>query len=111
MNKFWKKSSKKFWDIQVWVLWKSSRGRTENVLETSQINVPGRHLNARLGRPLDVFPGRPQDIRSRRPGDGQIGSLGDVQRTLEGRSLRRPGTNIYQLGCYIINMISKSWAL
>ena len=42
---------KKNLDIQVWVLWRSSRGRPES---TSQ----GRPLNVRLRRPLDVISGR-----------------------------------------------------
>ena len=80
-----KEKLKKNWNIQVWVLWRSSRGRPE---WTSQ----GRPLNVRLGHSLDVISGRPQDVRlgrtqdvrSGRPRDGQIGSLGDSLETLEG---------------------------
>ena len=75
-NKFWKKSWKKFWDIQVWVLWRSSRGCPENFLGTSETTSQERPLNVRLGRLHEVRLGRPQD--------GQIGSLGDVLGRLEG---------------------------
>ena len=91
-NKFWKKSYKKYWNIQVWVLWRSSKGRSENVLGTSRINLlrkslerqirtsPGHHFRT----PQDIILGRSRDIRSGCPRDGQIGSLGDVLGTLEG---------------------------
>ena len=72
-----KEKLKKICDIQVWVLWRSSRGRPESASQR-------RPLNVRLGRPLDVISvrpqgvrlGRPWDIRSRRSRDDQIGSLG-----------------------------------
>ena len=72
------KKLKQIWDNQVWVLWRSSRGRPES-------NSQGRPLNVRLRRPLDVISGRPRDarlgrprdVRSGRPRDGQIGSLGE----------------------------------
>ena len=83
-NKFWKKSL----DIQVWVLSRSSRGRPENVLGTSQINLPGTSLKRQIktspGRHFRTFPGR------------QIGtSLGRQIGMSPGRSYRifrgRPG--------------------
>ena len=43
-----KEKLKKFWDIQVWVLWRSSRGRPENVLGTSRINLPGTALERHI---------------------------------------------------------------
>ena len=87
-NKFWKKSLKKL-DIQVWVLSRSSRGRPENVLGTSRINLPGtslerqiktspgRHfrttpgrlIGTSLGRSNRIFRGRPRDVGGGRPGD------------------------------------------
>ena len=79
---------KKKLDIQVWVLWRSSRGRPES---TSQ----GRPLNVRLRRPLDAISGRPLDVISGRPRDGQIGSLGDVLGTLEGDVLGTPWGPIF----------------
>ena len=103
---------KKFLDIQVWVLSRSSRGRPENILGMSRINVPGRPLNVRLRRPLDVILGRPQDVRlqcprdvrSGRPRDGQIGSSGVVLRTLEGTYSGRPGDQYLPAG----NIVRKS---
>ena len=57
----------------------SSRGSPENVLRTSQINLPGTSL--------DVISGHSWNVRSGCPGDGKTGSLGDVLRTLEGNLL------------------------
>ena len=61
-NKFWKKSLKKCWDIQVWVLWRSSRERPENVLEIFGINLPGtsleRQIKTSTGRNFRMPPGR-----------------------------------------------------
>ena len=87
-NKFWKKSLKKL-DIQVWVLSRSSRGRPENVLGMSRINLPGTSLERKIktspgrhfrmsresligtspGRSNRIFRGRPRDIRGGRPRD------------------------------------------
>ena len=73
-NKFWKKSLKKL-DIQVWVLWSSSRGCLENVLGTSRINLPGTSLERQiwtsLGRSNRIFRGCPGDVGGGRgrPGD------------------------------------------
>ena len=47
-NKFWKKTSKNFWDIQIWVLSRSSRECPENVLGTSQINLSGTSLERQI---------------------------------------------------------------
>ena len=68
----------------------------------AKTNSQGRPLNVRLRRPLDVISGHPQDVRLRLPWDvrsgyprdDQIGSLGEVLRTLEGEFL---GTNICRL--------------
>ena len=65
-NKFWKKNYKNCWNIQVWVLWRSSRGRPKS---TSQ----GRLLNVKLGRPLDIILGRPRDVRLGRHRDVRLG--------------------------------------
>ena len=84
-NKFWKKSL----DIQVWVLSRSSRGRPENVLGTSRINLPGtslerqiktslgrhfrtsseRQIGTSLWRQIETSPGRSNRIFRGRPGD------------------------------------------
>ena len=57
-NKFWKKSL----DIQVWVLSRYSRGRPENFLGLSRINLPGTCLERRVktspGRHFKTSPGR-----------------------------------------------------
>ena len=94
-NKFWKKSYKKCWGIQVWVLWRFSRERPENVLGTSQINLLGTSLQ----RQIRTSPGHhfrtSQDVRLCRPRDGQIRSLGDVW---GGRPRDVLGTNICWLG-------------
>ena len=45
---------------------------------------PGRILDVRLGRSLDVISRCPQVVSLGRPWDGQIGSLGDVLGTFEG---------------------------
>ena len=45
-NKFWKKSEKKVWDMQVGVIWRSSKRRLENFLGTSRINLPGTSLES-----------------------------------------------------------------
>ena len=88
-NKFWKKSYKKYWNIQVWVLWRSSKGRSENVLGTSRINLlrtslecqirtyPGHHFRTSPGHYIRTFPGyqigmsprRSNRIFRVRPGD------------------------------------------
>ena len=52
-------------------------------------------MNVRLRRPLDVISGRPQDVRLGRPSEGQIGSLGDVLRTLERDVLEMPRGPIF----------------
>ena len=79
-NKFWKKSLKKL-DIQVWVLSSSPRGRPENVLGTSRINLPGTSLE----RQIKTSPGR----HSRASPGRQIGmSTGHQIETSRGRSNR-----------------------
>ena len=99
-NKFWKKSLKKCWDIQVWIIWRSSRGSPENVLRTCRINLPGtslerqirtspgRHFRASSGRQIGTSPGRSNRIFRRRPRDVGGGLPWDVL-----------GTNICRLGC------------
>ena len=88
-NKFQKKSKKLRGIKQMTtycpkdVFQRSSRGRPENVLGTSESTSQGRSLDVRLGRPLDVILGRPQGVRLERPRDGQIGYLGNVLATLE----------------------------
>ena len=102
LNKFWKKNLKKFWDIQTWVLWNSSRGRSENVLGTSRINLPGtsleRHIRTFHGRHFRTFPGR--QIRTSPGWSNRI-----IRRRREDVEWRRPRdvlrTNICRL----------SWAL
>ena len=92
-----RKVKKKNLDIQVWVLSRSSRGRPENVLGTSQINLPGTFLERQIrtspgrhfrtsperqlgtssecqigtspGRLNRIFRGRPGDVGGRRPRD------------------------------------------
>ena len=89
-NKFWKKSSNKFWDILVWVLRRSSRGRRENILGTSRMNLPGTSLE----RQIRTSPGSHFQTSRRR----QIGtSSGWSNRIFKGR----PG-NVWEgtfLGC------------
>ena len=83
---------KKILDIQVWILWRSSRGRPENVLGTSRINLPGTSLELQIKTSLDVISGRPQDVSLGRPWDfklglpldGQVGPLVDVLGTFDG---------------------------
>ena len=74
--------------------WRSPKGRPDNVLGTSWINLPGTSLELRLGRFIHVISRRYQNVRSGRPRVGQIGSLGDVLGTLEGDVF---GNNICQL--------------
>ena len=99
-NKFWKKSL----DIQVWVLSRSSRGRPENVLGTSQINLPGTSLKRQVktspGRHFRTFSGRQIGTSS----GWSNRSLGDVLGTL-GRVVL--GTNMCRLGYSFC--ISFSW--
>ena len=66
--------------------------RPENVLQTSQINLPGMSLERQITTypgshfrtSQDVRLGRPWDLRLGFPRDGQIGSLGDVLGTSGG---------------------------
>ena len=71
-NKFWKKSWKKKLDTQVWVLSRSSRGRPENVLGTSRINLPGTPLERQIKtsprRQIGMPPGQSNRIFRGRPG-------------------------------------------
>ena len=82
---------KKNLDIQVWVLSRSSRGRPENVLGTSRINLPGTSLERQIktspGRHFRTSPGRSNRIFRGRPGDVGGGRPRDVL-----------GTNICRLG-------------
>ena len=97
-NNFWKKSYKKYWNIQVWVLWRSSKGRPENVLGTSRINLPGtslerqirtstghhfrtppgRYIRTSRGRQIGMSPRRSNRIFRGRPGDIRGGCPRDV---------------------------------
>ena len=93
---------KKKLDIQVWVLSRSSRGRPENVLGTSRINLPGtslerqiktspgRHFRTSPGRQIGTSPGRQIGTSPGRSNRIFRGVLG----TLEGDVL---GTNICRL--------------
>ena len=84
-----KEKLNKFLDIQVWVLSRSTSGRSVNVLGTSRINLPGtslerqiktspgRHLRTSPGRQIGtslersnrIFRGRPGDVGGGRPRD------------------------------------------
>ena len=96
-NKFWKKTSKNFWDIQIWVLSRSSRECPENVIGTSQIKLSGmslerqirtstgrqfrtykrcqigtssgRQIRTSLGWSNRIFRGRPGEVGGGRPGN------------------------------------------
>ena len=108
-NKFWKKSSNKFWDILVWVLRRSSRARRENVLGTSRINFPGtslehqirtspgRHFQTSPRRQIRLSPGWSNRIFKGRPGN-----------VWEGTFLGCPGDQClpaeYKLKITILNM-------
>ena len=81
------------------MLRRSSRGRPENVLGTSRINVPGASPERQIRTSLDVISGRPQDVRLGRPRHrifrGRPGDVGE----------KRPrdvlGTNICRLGNWL----------
>ena len=110
-NKFWKKSYKKCWNIQVWVLWRSSRGRPENVLGTSRINLPGtslerqiktspgRHFRTSPGRQIGTSPGRQIGTSLGRSNRIFRGRPGDVE---GGRPRDVLGTNICWLGMWLV---------
>ena len=90
----------------VWVLVRPSRGRPENVLGASRINLPGtslerhirmspgRHFSTSSGRQIKTSLGQSNRIFRRRPGDVGWGRPRDVLRT-----------NICRLGihCNIVN--------
>ena len=106
-NKFWKKKWKKFWDIQVWVLWRSSRGRPES-------NSHGRPLNARLERPLDFISGRQIRTSPRcqiwaSPCWSNRIFRGRPEDTGEGRTRDVLGTNICRLGSYTNFLFINNW--
>ena len=89
---------KKKLDIQVWVLSRSSRGRPENVLGTSRINLPGTSLEHQIktspGRRFRTSPGRQigtSPWRSNRIFRGHSGDVG------EGHPRDVLGTNICQV--------------
>ena len=84
-NKFWKKSLKKNWNIEVWVLWRSSRGRPENVLPTCRVNFPGTFLECQI---------RTSPWRSNWIFRVHLGDVG------EGRPQDVLGTNIWRLGWF-----------
>ena len=105
LNKFWKKSKKKFRDIQQMtthcpkeVFWRSSRERPGDVLNQpfrtsleSQIGTfPGRHFKMSPGQQIGTSPGRSNWIFREHPGNAGRWCPWDI---LE--------TNICQLGqCY-----------
>ena len=101
-NKSRRKSKKKFSDIQQMithcpkdVFSRSPRGRPENVLGTSRINLPGTSLGREIRMSPGCHFGSPQDVRSGRPRNGSRGRPGDVG----GGGLRDVlGTNIFWLG-------------
>ena len=100
-----KKKLKQISDNQVWVLWRSSRGRPESVLRTSWIKFPGpslegqiktspgRHFRTSPGHQIWMFPGR--QIRTSSGRSNRIFRV--VLGTLEGDVL---GSNIYRLGSF-----------
>ena len=87
-----KKKLKQIWDNQVWVLWRSSRGRSENVLRTSRIKFPGTSLERQIKTSPGAISGHPQD--------GQTGSLGESWGRWRGTCSGRPGDNFYRLGSF-----------
>ena len=91
-NKFWKKSYKKWWNIQVWVLWRSSRRHTEKSpgFARNQPSFQGHLLNVRLGLLLDAISGRLEDFRLGRSGRSNMIFRGRPRDVLE--------TNICRLG-------------
>ena len=107
MEKVLKEKLKKCWDIKVWVLWRSSSGRPENIVGTSRINLPGtsprrhfrtspgRQIGTSAGRQIGTFPGRPNRIFRGRPEDVRGGLTSDIL-----------GTNICWL-CRFANFPSK----
>ena len=106
-NKFQKKSYKKFWYIQMWVLSRSSRERPANVLGTSRINLPrtslegqirtfpGRHFRTSPGRQIGTSWGRQIGTSPGWSNRTFKGGPGDVG---EGHPRDVLGTNIRQLG-------------
>ena len=84
-NKFWKEIFKKICDIQVWVLWRSSRRCPDNVLGTYQIDLSGKSLENQIrtspGRQIGKSPGRSNRIFSRRHGNAGGGRPQDNLRT------------------------------
>ena len=91
-NKFWKKSLKVFWDIQVWVQYPSlgtSWECPDNVLinlpgtslERQIRTSPGRHFRTSPERQTETSPGRSNRIFRGRPGDIGGGRPWDVLRT------------------------------
>ena len=90
------------------MLSRSSRGRPENVLGTSRMNLPGtslerrikmspgRHFRTSPGRQIGTFPGRSNRIFRGRPGD-----VGGV------RPRDVLGTNICRLGSKEVIMMSQ----
>ena len=101
-----KEKLKKSSNIEVWVFWRSSRGRLENVLVMSRMNYPGtslqhqirtspgRHFRMSLGRQIGTSSGRSNRVFR--------GLLGDVG---EGHPWDVLGTNICWLGL-LLPMIS-----
>ena len=87
------------------MFFRSSRGRHENNVETSQINLPGTSLGRQVstspGRHFettqDVRSGLPRDTTSGCPQDGQIQSLGDVLRNLQGDILGTSSGQIFAI--------------
>ena len=98
-NNFWKKSYKKYWNIQLWVRWRSSKGCPEKVLGTSRINLPGTSLERQIRTPpghcIRTSPGRQIRMSPRRSNRIFRGRPGDVGGECPWDNL---GTNTCRLG-------------
>ena len=108
-NIYWKKSEKKLWDIQVWVLWRSFRGRSENALGTSRISLPGTSLEQQIrtfpGCYLRTSPGR-QIGRSPRWSNRIFREL------WRGSSSGRPGDKYLPAGWFLRKwIIDSKWVI
>ena len=81
-----KEKLKEIFVHRMWVLWRSSRERPENVLGTSRINLPGTSLEGQIrtspGRHFRSFPGRQIGMS---PGRQIETSPGWSNRTFRGR--------------------------
>ena len=78
----------KVWDIQVWVLWRSSRGRPDNALGTSQITLWGNSLESQIRTsPRRHF----KTSRGRQIGTSPVRQIGTTPRRSNRIFRRRPG--------------------